>query len=96
MRWPTLLACCLAGCTAALPPPWTKPDATDADMRAALNTCRAQASRQPLTPRAAPPHDRSDPNAAGPNAAGASAEDMATYRRHVNDCMASAGWSHRE
>lgn len=95
MRLPFLFALCLAGCASTVPPAWTKPGATDADARAAMGHCREMASKMPLTSKGAAARDNTDPNAAGPGGTPVSSEDMAHYRRSVNDCMGDAGWKRR-
>lgn len=90
-----LLAALVAGLAAcavrpsAPAPGWAKAEATDADFRAAMAGCRTQASKQPLMPRL--PSERS----VEPGQPAVSLQDMANYKRAVDDCMAEQGWTRR-
>lgn len=96
MKLHLVLVCLLSACASSgIPPAWTKPGATDADMRAMLVQCRAEASKLPLAPRMQPSTGSTDPNSASVGNPVASAQEMADYRNAVNACMSGAGWTHR-
>lgn len=95
MRWPMilLLATAVAGCAAPQPQPtaWVKAEATDADYRAAIGRCHTQAARLPLTPGLSSSRDR----APDPSQPAVSLQDMANFRRAVEECMRNEGWTRR-
>ncbi len=74
-------------------PRWHKPDASDADARAALTQCRGRAAQEPLTTKLPQAPDSNNPDAQGLSGYGVSMEDMGNYRRAINECMAAEGWS---
>ncbi|RQP21734.1 hypothetical protein [Piscinibacter terrae] len=95
MKLPALLLCLLTACAApVLPAAWTRPGATDADLRATMSQCRAEASKQPLAPRPMPSAG-TDPNSASVGNPAATAQDMQDYRYAVNECMTRAGWARK-
>ena len=85
----------LAGCAADSAQSWVKPDANDADARAALARCRTLSAEQPVSPKMAGLPMAGDSDAAQLGAGRASLEDMANYRRSVEACMAAGGWTRR-
>jgi hypothetical protein len=90
-----LLLCFLPGCASpTFPAAWSQPGSTDADLKAAMSQCRAEASKQPLAPRPMPSAG-TDPNSANVGHPAATAQDMQDYRYAVNECMTRAGWTRK-
>jgi hypothetical protein len=90
-----LLAMLLAACASPRLQTWVKPGATEEDLRATIARCRTQAAGHSVSPKRAAPFDGNDPTETGLGNASVSLEDMANFRRLVDECVAAQGWARR-
>jgi hypothetical protein len=95
MKLAILLAVLLAACASPRLQTWVKPDATEEDLRATIARCHAQAAGRPVAPKRAAPFDGNDPTETGLSNASVSLQDMANFRRLVDECLAAEGWTRR-
>jgi hypothetical protein len=95
MRLTILLAVLLAACASPRLQTWQKPDATEEDLRATIARCRTQAASRPVTPKRPAPFDGTTSTETGLSNSGVSIEDMANFKRLVDECLVAEGWTRR-